>query len=510
MALNNISFVLGQGGSGRVPAGQDFISGLVFYSASLPSGFSSSNRIKVIYAPADAEALGINYSYSDETKSEATYQVTAAGANADTVTLKVTEPVTGTVVNLGTYTKVAGDAAAADVATAIAAVINAGTVNHGYSAAAVTDTVTITARKGLGKGLDTGTPLSATYSASATLAGTITQFTGGVGSKIAVMRYHIDEFFRQQANVPLYVGIFAVPAGTYDFAEVATMQQYAEGKIRQFGVYKDLEAFATGNVQTLQAQLDTIVSQHKEAIAILAGDISGTADISSLSDLSTLDSELVSVVIGQDGANLGALLFASYGKSITTLGATLGAIAKAKVSESIAWVAKFNMSNGSELDTLAFANGVKYNDASVTEGLLSALQDKGYIFLRKFVGVAGSFHNENRTATALSSDYAYIADNRVIQKATRGMYASLIPALNSPIVLNSDGTLTDESIAYFSSLGETPLIQMVRDGDLSAQEVQISSVQNVVQTGELVVSAVLVPIGTARNIKVNIGFKLSI
>jgi hypothetical protein len=41
MALNNVSFVLGQGGLGRPLPGQDYISGLTFYGSTLPSGWSS-------------------------------------------------------------------------------------------------------------------------------------------------------------------------------------------------------------------------------------------------------------------------------------------------------------------------------------------------------------------------------------------------------------------------------------------------------------------------------------
>jgi len=106
-----------------------------------------------------------------------------------------------------------------------------------------------------------------------------------------------------------------------------------------------------------------------------------------------------------------------------------------------------------------------------------------YIFLRKFVGVAGSYFNENSTAIAASSNYAYIADNRTIQKATRGIYANVVSALNSPITLNSDGTLSNEAIAYFTGLTESPLNQMVRDGELSGFAVSISASQNISGNG---------------------------
>lgn len=509
MALNNITFNLGQGGLGRPLPGEDYISGLLFYTnGSLPSGFSSDARIKNVLSLADAEALGITNDFSDETPAEADFLVDTAGTNGDTVELKVAEPL-GVTVSLGVYTKTASETTVALVATAIAAVINAGTSTHGYTATVNTATVTITARAGLGVFLDSGTPLSATYSNGATLAGTITQFTGGVASKFAVWHYHISEYFRLQPQGNLYVGIFAVPT-PYTFAEITTMQTFAGGKIRQIGVFKDSAAFASGDITAIHNVCVTNTDAKKPIIALYGADISAVSDISTLADLSLLTAFRCSAVIGQDGAALGAFLFYSTGKSVTTLGATLGAIAKAKVSNSIAWVAQFNISNGTECDVLAFANGVLFTHSSVTDNLLSALQNKRYIFLRQFVGLAGSYFNENSTSIATNSDYAYITETRSIDKATRGIYTNLLPALNSPIVLNSDGTLTDSSVAYFQGLSEIALNQMVRDAELSGFAVNVNTAQDVLATGILVINVTLVPVGTARNITVNIGFNVTI
>lgn len=509
MSLNNITFNLGQGGLGRPLPGEDYISGLLFYTnGTLPAGFSTSARIKQLFSVADAEAAGITADYSDETKATASYLVTAVGSDGNTVELKVAEPFSKTV-SLGVYTKTSAETTAANVATAIAAVINSGTLTHGYTASVNTATVTITARAGLGIFLNTGTPLTATYSNGATLAGTITQFTGGVASKYAVWHYHISEFFRLQPQGQLYVGIYAVP-GSYTFTEITTMQNFANGKIRQIGVYKDSAAFASGDITAIHNVCAANVAAHKEIIALYGADISGTADISTIADLSALTANYCSAVISQDGGNLGASLWYASGKSITTLGATLGAVAKAKVSHSIAWVAQFNISDGSECDVLAFANGVLFTHSSVTDSLLSSLQNKRYIFLRKFVGVSGSYFNENSTSIAVSSDYAYITDNRTIQKATRNIYAAVLPALNSPITLNSDGTLSDEAAAYFQGLAEGPLNEMVRNGELSGFAVNVNTQQNVLTTGIVVINVTLVQIATGRNITVNIGYNVTI
>jgi Protein of unknown function (DUF2586) len=509
MALNNIIFNLGQGGLGRVLPGQDYVSGLIFYtSGSLPSGFTSSANILNFGSVADAEAAGILATYPDETAATGSYLVTTAGTNGDTVTLFVADPFNGATV-IGSYTKITGDSTPAAVATKIAAAINALTFTTGYSATVSSATVTIIARSGLGIALNSGTPITAAYSASATLAGTITQFSGGVGSKQAVWHYHISEYFRLQPNGSLYVGIFPVP-GSYTFAEISTMQIFSGGIIRQIGIYKDSAAFATADITAIHGQCATLVNAHREIIALYGADLSGTSDLTTLANLSLLSASYCTAVISQDGAGFGSKLYTTYGKSITTLGAALGAVSLSAVSESIAWPAKFNISNGTECDTIAFANGQLRSDSRTTDSLLSQLNSYRYLFLRKFVGVAGSYFNDNPTSIALTSDYAYINNTRTIQKATRGVYAALVPALNSPITLNADGTIADYSAAYFTNLAEAPLQQMISDGDLSDMSVAVNPAQNVLSTSKVVVLINLLPKGTARNIVVNIGFNVKI
>lgn len=512
MPINDITFIKGQGGLGRPLAGEDYVSGLIFYTGALPSGFTSSNRIALVNQVEDAEALGVKSDYSDETKATGTYLVTAAGASGDTVVFKVAEPdpVNGTkLVTIATYTRSSTDTSASLVATGIAAAINAGTPTHGYTASAATATVTITARKGLGVFLNSGSPLTVTI--TGTVAGTLTQFSGGVASKLAIYNYHVAEFFRVIKSISgqgsLYIGFFDVP-GTPDFSEIQTMQTYANGKIRQFGVYADFEAFTTSRIPTLQTIADAIEVDHKPASILYAPDISGTTNLSSLTDRSSDDSEKVTMCIGQDGAAKGFGLFKAYTKSITCLGAELGAVAAASVAENIGWVGKFNVSDGAELDTAAFANGTLFRNVSTS--LQSQLNTYRYTYLKKFDGLTGTYFNDSYTCTLSTSDYAFIENNRTIDKAVRNIRTNLLPALNSPLTLNSDGTLTDGTIAYFTTLAENVLEQMGRDQEVSDFDVSIDSTQNVLSTSKLTISVKIVPVGVARQIEVTIGFTTKI
>ncbi len=506
--MGDITFLKGQGGLGRPLAGEDFISGLLYYTATLPSGYSSSDRVKKIFSVSDAVTLGINDTYSDATAAVAKWVISAYGATGDTVNISVVEP-NGTV-NLGTYTTVAGDSSIALLGASIAAFINASTVIHGYSASFSTATLLLTMPKKLGIYPNTGSPLVITI--VGTVAGAITQPTGsgstvlGVASKIAVFYYHISEFFRLQPKGVLYVGFYGVPS-TYNFNEITTIQNYSNGTIRQIGVFLNSEchAFTSGDLTAINTQIVTYCdANHKPLSAIYGADVSGTADLSSLTNLNTLTANKVSAVLGQDGAAQGKFLYTTVGKSITCLGATLGAVSFGQVSNCIEWVGKFNASNGVELDTPAFANGDLVS--AKAESYLTAIDSNRYIFLKKYVGSAGTYFNDSHTAIIITSDYAYIENNRTIDKAIRGIYSSVLPALGSPLVLNSDGTLTDTTIAYFSSLAELNLIQMVRDIDLSSFQVTIDSTQDVLSTGKLIIAVELLPIGVARSIQVNIGF----
>lgn len=519
MALNDIVINKQQGGLGRPLSGSDYISGAVFFTGNLPAGFTSTYNKKQIFSVSQAESLGILNDYSDETKATGKYVISTAGATGDTATITVTEPTIQSgitrSVDLGTYTVASGVTTIAAQGAAWAAVINAGTLTHGYTASFTTAALTIAARAGMGVSLNSGTPIAVTLSAGATMAGTVTQFGGsgmvaGVASKLALWYYHISEYFRIQPKGNLWVGFYPVPS-TYTYTEITDLQTYAQGTIRQMLVYNDVARTAnevSSDCTALQAAQATSEGQKMPFSVIYSPNIKAISDLSTLNNLGNLTANKVSVCISQDAGGQGAWLYLTEGKSITTGGALLGAVSLAKVSEDIAWVAKFNISNGVECDTVGFSNGVLFTAAATN--LVSQLNSYRYIFLRKFTNLAGSYFNDSHCAVIESSDYAYIENNRTIDKAVRNAYVALLPQLNSPLTLNADGTLTNITIAYFTGLLDSGLAQMVRNGELSAYAVTIDPDQDVLTTSTIVVSISLLPNGVARNIIVNIGFTTSL
>jgi hypothetical protein len=505
MGLNNVTFIKGKGGLGRPLPGEDHYSGLLYFNNTLPSGFTSSSRVKLLTSITDAEDLGIDLTYGDETAATGSYQVTTVGTNGDTVELKVTD-YTGTV-SLGIYTKVSGDSTATLVATAIKNAINALTYVHGYTATSSTDTVTITAKAGKGIVLNSGTPITATYSTGATIAGTITQFTGGVAGKRAIYWHHISEFFRMNPKGILYVGIYAVPASTYTWAELQTMDVAVAGKLRQVGIYADGKTtVASADLNAIQTVCNTLETAHMPLSVLYACNISGVSSLTSLINLQDLSDKKVSVNIDQSASGFGYDLWKTTGQTISNIGAVLGAMSFVQVSQSIAWTEKVNFSDGTNCESLMFGNGDLWEN--VTDSTKDLLNDYHYIFLRKFIGLDGSYANSDFTAINDSSDYSRFRLNRTIDKAIRVVYAALLPKLASPLDLNSDGTLKDTTVADFEEAGNKALNANMGKNpqDLSSWQTIIDPSQDVLGTNNLEVSIELLPIGCAENITVTIGF----
>jgi hypothetical protein len=522
MALGAVTVNRLSGGIGRQAAGEDYFSGYLHYfpaGYTLPTGFQSQ-AIHICNSITDLVALGVSGNSSDETKSTGTWQCTNAGVAGETVSLSFTDPFTGVTTVLATAT-VPATPTTTTTATALKNAINANTYLNGFTATSSTATVTFTPGAGYGASLNTGTPYTVTYSSSPTVAGTLTQnVVAGVGSQYDVLYYHVREAFRMQGILngkpqgQIWVGCYNISASpsTYaNFTEVKTIQSYANGAIRQMGVYANTTAFATSHVTALQARATELESLNTPLSIIYQGDFSGTSDLTTLSNLATLSSKNVSVCIGQDGANVGKNLYKALGKSIGMVGTTLGAVALSKVSDSIQWRGKYNAIDTLEYTVLAFANGdLQSASGSGLNALLTQIDLYRYIFLMNETGLNGAFFNAGNTANTVSSDYAYIEDNRTIDKQARLVRTAILPFLGGPITYNSDGTLSTATIDYIEGLSDSAMSQMLNAGEISAYKTTINPTQNVQQTGNLIVTIQDVQTGVARNITVNIGFVASI
>ncbi|MEI6850157.1 MAG: DUF2586 family protein [archaeon] len=333
--------------------------------------------------------------------------------------------------------------------------------------------------------------------------------------------YQIKEFFRLNNSATLYLSFnsgltyssgYTYSTGTTTYSEVQDLQIYSGGKLKQIGVLCYNGSGLTysndiGALQTIAAALEVL----EMPCSIIFGGNTKSVGLSSLSNLRALSASKVSMVIGQDGSATGLSLYNTYGVSVPALGAALGTISLAKVSENIGWVNKFNIKNEgtSEYDNPTFGNGIYVSSQTTTA--LTNIQNKGYIFLRKFVGLTGTYWNDSPTAVVETSDYAYIENNRVFDKARRGIRKDVLPYVNSPIKIDpTSGKVDITTIKAIENAATNSLSQMLSAEELSGYKVTINPNQNVLSSGILYITVALVPIGVAREIIITLGFVLSV
>ena len=360
--------------------------------------------------------------------------------------------------------------------------------------------------------------------------------------------YQIQQFFRMNPSGDLYI---MVTTGT-SYEEIAgkamDMQEKANGNIRQMAIiYSGATTFAQTQAAVLKAQTeaDLAYKDYMPFEIILEGK-GFTVDAPSLDGS---NAENVSVVVAMDvekafekklfqkdnsklyilapneevlpvegsldvynvrnadglkkenGAVLEFVFKNSY-KNTAAVGLALGAISKAKVSENIAWIEKFNLT-GEGFAKAGFVGGEEIK----TLGTLGDLNEKRFIFARTHTGLPGVYFNDSATCTTGTSDFAYVENNRTINKATRLLRTALLPKLASPVLVDIDGKLPQSVSKSFEGLCRSALEGMVANQEVSAFDVYVDPKQNILATSELKVKAEITPIGTARKIMVDLGFK---
>lgn len=323
-----------------------------------------------------------------------------------------------------------------------------------------------------------------------------------------VLHYTLASIFNMNPGVSLYVGIFKpATGGANAFSEIKQIQNYAGGRLRQVGVWNGAVELSDTLVNSLQSVRTTLEAQNKPLSILYAPKI---ADVTALpANLAKIGRSGVSVIIGQDGAGVAAELYADAANaakaSVSALGDLLGAVSKAKVHESIAWVESFP----TNIAVPAFGDGKKYRD--LDEAVIETLDTSRYIFLRTYDGLAGSFFNDNHTLDEPTSDYAYINDVRTMDKAVRGVRTYLLPKLGRPMKVDADtGKLERTAVEHLITTGNKALEEMEKAGELSGYRFDIDPDQNILATSRVRGVIKNVAVGVMRNLDLEIGYATSV
>lgn len=322
-----------------------------------------------------------------------------------------------------------------------------------------------------------------------------------------VLHYILNQIFAMNPGISLYVGIFKPASGANAFSEIKQIQNFADGRLRQVGVWNGAVEISETDLTSLQSVRTTLEAQNKPLSILYAPKVT---DVTKLpTTVAKIGRNGVSVIIGQDGAGVAAELYADSNNtakaSVSALGDLLGAVSKAAVHQSIAWVEQFP----TNIALPAFGDGKKYRDLDTAT--IEELDAARYIFLRTYDGISGAFFNDNHTLDVATSDYAYINDVRTMDKAVRGIRTYLLPKLGRPMKVDaSTGKLERTAIEHLITTGNQALEDMEKAGALSGYKFEIDPDQNVIATSRVRGVIKNVAIGVMRNLDLEIGYATSV
>ncbi len=345
---------------------------------------------------------------------------------------------------------------------------------------------------------------------AAEAAGIVDYTTAADGTQTAapwavrVLHYHLSELYRINPAISLYVGIFEKPqTDTLTFAEIKTVQNFADGRIRQIGVWCGDRVPSEDDLVAIQGQADTLEAEGAELSVVYAPKVANVKQIST--KLAGGNKCRISVVIGQAGSGTGAELYkdkANAAKaSVSGLGVVLGLISKAKVHQCIAWVKEFPTG----ISLPAFGDGTLLRD--MDKALVEQLDTARYLFFVTQQGQSGSYMNDSHTMDSATSDYASIESVRTMDKGARGVRAYLIPELGGNVYVDADtGKLASYTVAHLETVAGHALEDMEKAGELSGYKAEIDPDQDVAasSTVDIVLKKVAVPV--MRHVRIKIGF----
>ncbi len=234
-------------------------------------------------------------------------------------------------------------------------------------------------------------------------------------------------------------------------------------------------------------------------LVLIEGKGYSNAKATALPDLTEGSDNRVGVVIGQvmDGDT-----------AVGSLAAVIaGRIAKIPVQRHIGRV----KDGALKIQSATIDGTVEIADADI-----DSVNDKGYITLTTHVGRSGYFVCDDHLATLVSDDYHSLARRRVVDKAYRIAYDTLLNYLKDEVACNGDGTI----VAAVAKAWEADVVaaianQMTSNGELGTDptdskdkgvKCEVDREQNVISTSKVKVVIAVKPYGCAKFIEATIGF----
>lgn len=335
-----------------------------------------------------------------------------------------------------------------------------------------------------------------------------------------LVHYHVSEVFRLSPERPVYLMI--VPKAD-KVSTLTANKDFIAGVRSVNGVNTvgicSLAADTTVDIAVKAAQtlVNSLREEHIYLDAVLLEGPGGyLTALEDATDLRTLDSENVSVVIAQDPAQ--AAKDEAY-KNHAAVGSALGMLSVRYVHENMGSVDIENHPRTAKgtadypltsvllgkWTNAALSNGTAMANVSVPEQ--NRLTEKGYIFVGGFQGYAGYFFNNSCTCTDAKSDYAYIEYNAVWNKAARLVRGTLLPRVRSKVKSDpATGYISSVTVSDWDARVKSALETMVAAEDISDFDIYINPKQSAVSDKPFNIQVKLVADGIVHEFEIDLGF----
>lgn len=256
-----------------------------------------------------------------------------------------------------------------------------------------------------------------------------------------------------------------------------------------------LDADVWNAVTNLNAMAADYDARNIPFVGVLPGLGFTKANAAALSNRSTLTFDYTGISLACKAAD-----------GIVSMGLLAGIIANRQVQKNIARVADGAVSNGGY-----FPDGTPVLDPAIIDSL-GTIHDKGYIIFRKIGDAAGYYFNDDPTLTAINGDYTSISWNRVMNKAKRICFKTIIQKLMDDVEINPTTGKIETGVA---SDWESGVETAIRNGMMIVGPTKVKEIDGVkctvdvnsdIVNGNVSLSLQIVRKGQAKTITVSISY----
>ncbi len=338
--------------------------------------------------------------------------------------------------------------------------------------------------------------------------------------------HHLERFFGRNRNAKAYIMLVAQTSTLTNMVDISVANSAKKMLAEKQGEIKFLVVArnpATGYTPTLEDGLDADVyaaipkaqelidSEAQsyrllDAVIIEGRSFNGTT--ASAENLRALgDYEGVSVVIAAD--NDVSSLMAEY-NGYAAVGDFAGLLSLAAISQHPGEpIDQFNLVN--EARGWFVNPGLSSNQklTAYTDTDLNTLDTKGFIYAEPIPLVEGIFFQDTHTLISIDSDYAFIENNRVINKMIRLANAALARKAKARYEVDAETGQIDPAVASgLEGIVIEAVSVMETDGDLSGDSTDaFLDVSKDILSGESIdIELTAIPIVIGREITLKVGF----